>query len=138
MTQTVLFVCQHGAAKSVIAAEYLTRLAQARGLDVRGESRGLEPDECVPSPVVEALAREGFDVSDYAPRPLGPEHLAAPRKVISLGCNLGTATDDSSRIEQWLDIPMVSDGYVTARDAIVARVERLVDEIAKDVRESNR
>ena len=135
MTETVLFVCQHGAAKSVIAAEYLTRLAQARGLDIRGESRGLEPDECVPAPVVEALAREGFDVGGYAPRPLGPEHLSAPQRVIALGCELGSAPGTSSPVEEWSDIPMVSDGYATARDAIVARVERLVDEIAADIAE---
>ena len=34
-TSQVVFVCLHGAAKSVIAASLFDRLAQSRGLDVR-------------------------------------------------------------------------------------------------------
>jgi len=33
-TRTVLFVCLHGSAKSVIATEYFRRLARQRGLDL--------------------------------------------------------------------------------------------------------
>lgn len=59
----VLFVCLHGSAKGLIAAEYFNRMAQDRGADLRR------------------------------------------------------------------DLPLVSDGLEIARDAIVLRVERLLDRL---------
>jgi len=41
---TVLFICPHGAAKRVLASAYFQRLAKERGLNVRVESAGTEPD----------------------------------------------------------------------------------------------
>lgn len=41
---TVLFVCLHGAAKSVIAASYFQRLAAERGVKVRAVFAGTEPE----------------------------------------------------------------------------------------------
>lgn len=44
MLSTILFVCEHGAAKSVIAAAYFDKLAQARGLKYKAVFRGPNPD----------------------------------------------------------------------------------------------
>jgi hypothetical protein len=41
---TVLFMCPHGAAKSVLASAYFQRLAKERGLNVRVESAGTQPN----------------------------------------------------------------------------------------------
>jgi arsenate reductase (thioredoxin) len=123
---TILFVCLHGSAKSLIAAEHLNRLSESRGLALRGESMGVEPDVEVPAPVVAGLAADGIDVRDYLPRHLDAEHLAGATHVISLGCDLPLTSRAPSSIERWDDLPMVSDGFATARDAIVARVEALV------------
>src|SRR4029453_17394056 len=40
----VLFVCLHGAAKSVVAAAHFRRLASARGLSISAVAAGTEPD----------------------------------------------------------------------------------------------
>ena len=40
---TILFMCPHGAAKSVLASAYFQRLAKERGLNVRVESAGTNP-----------------------------------------------------------------------------------------------
>jgi protein-tyrosine-phosphatase len=42
--QTVVFVCEHGSAKSVVAAANFNRLAGERGLGLRAVSRGTDPD----------------------------------------------------------------------------------------------
>ena len=42
-TPTVLFMCPHGAAKSVLASAYFKQLAAARGLRVRVDAAGTEP-----------------------------------------------------------------------------------------------
>jgi arsenate reductase (thioredoxin) len=128
---TILFVCLHGSAKSLIAAEYLSRLAKSRGLALRGESMGVEPDVEVPAAVVAGLAADGIDVRGHVPRHLDAEHLASAAHVVSFGCELPPMSRAPSSIECWDDLPMVSDGFATARDAIVARVETLVAQWAE-------
>jgi arsenate reductase len=94
----VLFVCPHGAAKSVIAAEHFAGLARAAGHHVDAVSAGVEPDEQIPPHVVQGLADDGFD--------LGAGSL--PRRLL-----------------RWDGIPAVSDGYEPARDAIIGRLRTL-------------
>ena len=43
-SRSVLFVCLHGAAKSVLAAADFERLAAERGLAITADSAGTEPD----------------------------------------------------------------------------------------------
>jgi len=129
LSPTVLFVCLHGSAKSLIAAEHFTRLAQERGLRYRGESVGVEPDPEVPGLVVAGLARDGFAVGEYVPRILTSACLSDAVYVVSFGCDLPEMTI-AGRHERWDDLPMVSDGFDRARNAIVARVERLIDTVA--------
>ncbi len=44
---TVLFVCEHGAAKSVIAAAYFDKLAKDQHLPHRAAFRGVNPDSAL-------------------------------------------------------------------------------------------
>ena len=125
-TPTILFVCLHGSAKSLIAAEHLNKLAQANALQIRAESAGLEPDNEVPAPVIAGLAADGIDVRGYKPRRVTPEQLAAATRVVSFGCSLGELLPATSSVARWDDVPMVSDGYARARDAIVDRVQELL------------
>ena len=126
----VVFVCLHGSAKSLIAAEHLTRLARARGVSLRGESLGLEPDPEVPVHVVSGLAADGVDVRGYIPRLASPDSLADATRIVSFGCDLGSLVPRATNVERWDGLPMVSDGYASARDAIVARVEALFDDLS--------
>ena len=123
----ILFVCLHGSAKSVIAAEYFNRFAAARGLAARAESAGVEPDANVPPAVIAGLAADGIDVENYAPRQVTAERLAGSDYVVSFGCDLRAMVAGMTPSQQWDDLPMVSDGFAAARDAIVARVRPLVD-----------
>ena len=49
------------------------------------------------------------------------------RRVPDRGCSLGAAAPDDDRIEQWKDVPNVSDGLPEARAAIRAHITRLLD-----------
>jgi arsenate reductase len=129
MPTSVLFVCLHGSAKSLIAAQQLRRLAAARGIPIRAASAGVDPDAAVPPHVIAGLATEGIEVSAFRPEKVTDEMIANARYVVSIGCDLspvGVAGGDSRR---WDSVPAVSDGYAAARDAIVAHVESLLDEI---------
>jgi len=128
-SDTVFFICLHGSAKSLIAAQHFNRLAGERQLATRAESAGLEPDDAPPANVIGGLARDGFDVAGYRPRALARNRLEEAERVITFGCDVA-GTPDSIRVETWADMPMVSDGYDRARDAIIARLRQLVDELA--------
>jgi arsenate reductase len=129
--RTVLFVCLHGSAKSLIAAEHLNRLAHARALPFRAESAALEPDEAVPAAVVAGLAGDGIDVRNYTPRRATRERLAVAHQVVSMGCDIAGVAPEHITPTSWDNLPMVSDGYAAARNAIVERLGQLLDELTK-------
>ena len=124
----VLFVCLHGSAKSVMASQYFRRLAAERGVDVEVHSAGTEPDPAIPPGVVRGLLADGIDVSGLRPRAVTRQDLARASRVVAFGCDPGEATSPGTTIERWDDVPAVSEDFTKARDAIVARVSRLLDE----------
>ena len=123
----VLFVCLHGAAKSVIGAAHFRRLAAARGLSIGAVAVGTEPDPQLAPGAVKGLAGDGLAAGLARPRPVTLYDLDTATRVVSFGCDVVSAR--GQRVEQW-DVPAVSEGYAAARDRIVANVERLVGELA--------
>ena len=126
----VLFVCLHGSAKSLIAAEYFNRLAAARGLGARATSAGTEPDDVIPPRVAQGLRDDGIDVGGRRPRRPTPADVEGAAVVVTFGCDLGELASRASRIERWDDVPAVSENFKRARDVIVARVAGLLEDPA--------
>jgi hypothetical protein len=127
-TGKVVFVCLHGAAKSVIAASVFDRLAAARGLDVRATFAGTEPDPQIPPKVVQNLRAEGVELGGLRPRRVTRDELARARHIVSFGCDL-TDLGGGAGVECWDDVPAVSEDYRKARDVIASRVEALVENL---------
>ena len=123
----VLFVCLHGSAKSVVAAQLLRRFAKERGLGVSAYSAGVEPDDAVPPHVIAGLQTDGIDVSTVRPQPVTRELIASAQHVVSFGCDLSALGAVDPR--RWDDVPPLSEGYAAARDLIATRVHTLLDEI---------
>jgi hypothetical protein len=88
---------------------------------------GTEPDAQLAPSAVKGLAAEGLTAAPARPRPMTLYDLSSAARVVSFGCDV--ALNDGRPAEQW-DVPAVSDGYGAARDQIVAKVERLVAELA--------
>jgi arsenate reductase (thioredoxin) len=132
--RAILFLCPHNAAKSVLAAAYFDQLARERGLDYRAASAGTSPD-AAPSPAVVAMLREeGIDVAGYRPRRVTTADLANAHQVISLGCDLGDLDGGSVRVDRWDDVPPASQDLGASRIAIRRHLDRLVNELAADVK----
>jgi protein-tyrosine-phosphatase len=123
----VLFVCQHGAAKSVVAAAHFRRVAAGRGLAVDSVAAGTEPDPELAPAAVKGLAGDGVPATPARPRPVTLYDLDSAARVVSFGCEI--TAPRGQRVDQW-DVPAVGDGYAAARDRIVSHVERLVAELA--------
>lgn len=129
-SRSVLFVCLHGAAKSVLAAADFTRLAAERGLALTAEAAGTEPDPAIAPGVVAALRAEGVELGQTRPRRVTAADTARAERVVTFGCELGEATPASVSVERWDDVPAVSENLPLARAAIRRHLERLLDECA--------
>jgi arsenate reductase (thioredoxin) len=135
--RTVLFLCPHNAAKSVMAAAYFGRLANQNNLDFCAISAGTEPDDATAPAVIDLLQSEGFDVSTHLPRRVTREELVGAFRVVSLSCDVSDLAPPNKAIERWDNIPPASQNLMAARDAILEQVERLISEL-KQTRESSR
>jgi protein-tyrosine-phosphatase len=135
MSRTIVFLCPHNAAKSVLAAAYCQHLAGQCGLEVQVTSAGTEPDAAASPGVVALLRAEGLDVTHHRPRHVTRDELGAAFRVISLGCNVSHLAPSGTRVEHWDDVPAPSQHLAQARDAIYAHVERLVEELTHGTRQ---
>jgi protein-tyrosine-phosphatase len=126
----VVFVCEHGSAKSLVAASLFERMAREQGVEARAISRGTAPDPSVPPAVVEALRADGFDVSSFRPQALTSADVAGATHVVAIGVDLGTlGAKAGPRALRWDGVPPVSTSYPEARRDLVARIERLLEEL---------
>jgi arsenate reductase (thioredoxin) len=124
--RTVVFVCQHGAAKSVLAAALLERLAAERGAQLRALACGTEPEPQVAPAVAAGLLANGVDVTAWQPRPVTPGDLAQAWRVVSFGPDLSNLVPKGTLVEVWDDIPAVADGFQAAKAAIAGRLLTLI------------
>src|SRR5262245_16680464 len=128
----VVFVCEHGNVKSLIAREWFNRLAAERGLRLRAVSRGLSPEASVPPAIAERLRGDGFDVGGFEPRALGPGDVVRAARLVMIGAEPPpwTASADVP-VERWDGIPPASERYEASRDALRERIAALVDSLAR-------
>lgn len=126
---TILFICPHGAAKSVLASAYFQRAAKERGLNVRVEAAGIEPQEAVSTVVAEHLQRNGYTVPVTKPRAVTKEDLSGADVVVSLGCDLTGLPVAPRALQKWDEVPGPSEDLKGADEAIRRRVIALVEEL---------
>ena len=130
LPRTVLFLCPHNAAKSVLAAAYFDMMAVVRGLPFRADSAGTEPDDRPSPAVVAALQADGLDVANHRPRHVTAEDLTSAHRVISLGCNLDDFALSTIQVDYWDDVPPPSRDLEGSCAAIRRHVNVLVAELA--------
>jgi arsenate reductase len=127
--QTVLFVCEHGAAKSVVAAAHFNKLAAERGLPFRAISRGTAPDPTVPPRIVDGLKGERLTMpTGFAPALVTSREVSSASRVVTFDVTLPVSTV-ASRVTSWNNLPAFSDGYGPASAAIAEKVKNLLQEL---------
>jgi protein-tyrosine-phosphatase len=129
-SRSILFVCLHGAAKSVLAAADFRRLAAERGLALTADSAGTEPGPEITPGVVAALRAEGVELGRRRPRRVSAADTARAERVITFGCELAATAPATVPVERWDDVPAVSEDLPAARAAIRRHLDRLLDECA--------
>lgn len=125
--QTVVFVCAHGAAKSVLAGSYFNLLAAQQGIPARAIARGTEPDAEVSERVRLDVDAVGATLCVEQPTRLMHDDIANADLLVAFDLDeheLGAVPQRS-----WNSLPPLSGDFERARAAIVAHVQELVAEL---------
>jgi arsenate reductase (thioredoxin) len=127
--ETVLFVCEHGSVKSLLAKLLFERAAEREGLKVQAVSRGISPDAEVPDWMRAALTRDGFNIGQWRPTALSAADIHSAHRVVAFDVALPPDTDARPALERWDGLPSVSEDYLVGREAIASRIDELVREL---------
>jgi arsenate reductase (thioredoxin) len=126
----VVFVCEHGAAKSVIATAYFNKLARERGLPFRATFRGTDPQAELSVAALKGLREDGIEIPAGRPTAIAPTDVERATHVFAIGCTLPPSATASGKAASWSDVPE-GEGYARTRDAIVKHVTALIDELQR-------
>ena len=124
----ILFVCEHGAAKSIIAAAHFNRLARDENLNLRAIARGTHPDADLSSKTIAGLQEDGLSPTESIPTKLTSAEIESAQRIVCF-CDLPEEYHQKATMEQWHGIPPVSEDYERARDAIVEHLRILISQL---------
>ena len=124
----IVFVCEHGAAKSILAATYFNHMARERNLEFQAIARGTTPDPELSAVTVAGLMADGLSPNASVPQKLTLEEVESAQQVISF-CELPDQFEKKGSIEQWDDMPPVNENYERARDIVVEHLIHLINHL---------
>jgi len=124
----IVFVCEHGAAKSIFAVAYFNKMAQQLGLDQQAIARGTTPDQELSQKTLAGLLQDGLTPTEAKPQNLSLQEIESARRVIAF-CELPEEYQPKAVVERWEDVPPVSENYENARDAIITHLNHLVNNL---------
>jgi arsenate reductase len=132
-TAPVVFVCEHGNVKSLIAASLFEQVAKKRGLSFRAVSRGLSPQPNVPARIADALRSDGIEIEGFKPQALTPLDVATASRVIAIGVDLSAfLREEQVSTELWHDVPPASVDYAASRTVLLRHIDVLLDELQRE------
>lgn len=126
--KNIVFVCEHGAAKSVIAAAHFNKLAGERNLDVRAIARGTNPDAELSQKAVQGLKNDGLTPTESIPQKLTMADVETAQRVVTF-CDIPKEYQGKTAFDRWDGVPPVSEAYEKARDMILEEINQLMNSL---------
>lgn len=123
----ILFVCEHGAAKSIIAAAYYNKLAGEKNLNIHAIARGTNPDPELSPKTISGLHADGLTPTELIPQKLSLADIESAQSIVTF-CELPKEYQNKIKIENWDDVPPVSENYEKARDTIIEQLKQLLNQ----------
>jgi arsenate reductase (thioredoxin) len=125
----VLFVCEHGAARSVIASAYFNKLAKEKKLNYQAVFRGTSPDSTLSAATTMGLTKDGFNTIAWKPLLVTQADLNAASQLITFDCTL--PFESSKPVAKWDGVPSINKDYDVARNEILKHVQLLIQNLEK-------
>jgi protein-tyrosine-phosphatase len=123
---TIVFVCEHGGARSTIASLYFNKMAKESHLRYQSVFRALTPDSVLTKETRKGLIEDGFDTSLLTPVALTRKDIDSNTMLISLDC---VVPEPYHPYRKWVGIPAISEDYRAARNKIVEQLSELISEL---------
>ncbi|SHH25155.1 Protein-tyrosine-phosphatase [Chryseolinea serpens] len=127
--QTIVFVCEHGSAKSVIAATYFNKFAKEKNIPWQAVSRGTHPDAEISPKTKKLLTEDNLLDKSFIPKKLSQADVDTTRQVI-LFCSLPPTLQGNGKTSHW-EVNAVNDDFQKLRNDIISRITPLIDSLAK-------
>ena len=127
----IVFVCEHGAALSVVAAAYFNKIAREEHLDVHAVARGITPQNDIAVSAREGLKADNVVLDTKRPQILSDHDAADARRIVAF-CPIPARYTRKTAIERWDDVPPTGVNYGIARDAILKHLRELIRRLQAD------
>jgi arsenate reductase (thioredoxin) len=126
----IVFVCEHGSAKSVIAAAYFNKLAKEMNLPYEAVARGTSPDTVISQKTKQLLIQENLYDKTFVPQRLSQQDVNGAQQVF-LFYPLPQTIKGENNIQYWMGVDAVNGDFVKLKNDIVAKVTPLIDSLSK-------
>lgn len=129
-TKKVLFVCEHGAGKSVVAAAYFNKIAKDRNLNWEATCRGTNPDEEIGNTIQDGLSSDNLPSPIASPQQLTSTDTSNVERII-LFTKLPEELKNTVQTEDWSSLPNIEGKYEARRDALIKKINEFFDSLEK-------
>jgi arsenate reductase (thioredoxin) len=126
--KTILFVCEHGAGRSAIAATYFNTIAKKNGLKYHAIFKGIDPQEALGLSTKNGFIKDSIDVSNLIPTKIEKTDFDKAYIVITLDCTLPETFKKPDL--QWTGIQM-NGNYDISKSEIMPKVDSLILGLSK-------
>src|SRR5215831_12950755 len=114
----IVFVCEHGAALSVVSAAWFNKIARQEHLALHAIAR-------------DGLKADGVSFATRKPQALSVRDAAQARRIIAF-YPLPSRYSATARVETWDDVPPTGTNYGLSRDAIIKHLRQLIGELKSE------
>jgi protein-tyrosine-phosphatase len=135
----IVFVCEHGSSKSLVAAALFNRMAEQRGLSPRAISRAVSSrsaDSQVPARLIQNMSGDGFHVETFQPQALTASEAAGAARVVVINYDDNVDAAANVPVERWDGVPPVGTDYENAKKSMAAPIETLLSSFGVTDREA--
>lgn len=130
----IVFVCEHGAALSVVSAAYFNKLAREQHVDMHAIARGISPQENVANSASNGLKADGVLSEVQKPQALSQDDLLHSDYVVTF-FPLPEKYSTNVPVENWNDVPPMGASYDKSREAILKHMQQLLERFKAEAEE---
>ncbi len=126
--KNIVFVCEHGAALSVVSAAYFNKLGQEQHLNWHAVARGVTPQENLSVSAAAGLKKDGVPTEVTKPQAVTQEDLDRADYVVTF-LPLPEKLVVKTPFESWDDVKWAPSDYGKIRDEVLKHIQQLVPKL---------